>query len=245
MAQRPDGRLVADAEAMPVAAGRSTTTLTLTWTDAAAKAAGAAIRVCLGADAGGDAACLTIPPRPPWATGGQFVGPSAPFRSVCRISRDGFRALLQRQAAPAVLAERDAGEYWDAIRARRIDPLFVAAIFRHESQMGRLGVAVQTHSWGNTRAPSFGVQPVGEVPGRSGTFPVFANWLDGAISTAARLNAPTWVYAGRQTISEIFIHPSGQVWAPAGDQNNPRGYLRAVLDFMNRYQEPTKGACIE
>jgi hypothetical protein len=241
--QQPDGRLLASTDAVAVAPGQSTTTLTLAWKDATTKAAGMAIQVCLTAAAGSAEACLIVPPQPPWAIGSPFVSPASPFRGLCRISRPGFRALLQRHAAPAVLAERDAGEYWDAIRAHRIDPLFIAAIFAHESQMGRVGVATQTHSWGNTRAPSFGAQPVGEVPGRSGHFPVFATWLDGAVSTAARLNAPDWVYAGRHSISEVFIHPSGQVWAPAGDHNNPRGYLRTVLDFINRYQEPTSGAC--
>lgn len=165
------------------------------------------------------------------------VTADSPFRGVCRISRDGFRALLERLAAPAVTAERDGGEYWDAIRQYDCDPLLIVSMFNHESNCGKNGVATQTRSWGNTRAPSFGAQPVGEVPGRTGTFPVFASWRDGCVSTVARLTDPGWVYAGRTTIREIFDHPSGQVWAPAGDLNDPAGYLRAVLDFMNQYAD--------
>jgi hypothetical protein len=162
-----------------------------------------------------------------------------PFRGVCRIGRDRFRALLARRAAPAVLAERDAGEYWDAIRAFDLDPLFIAAIFWHESQMGRQGVATQTRSWGNTRHPTFGgVAVVGQVGGASGTFPAFASWRDGCVSTCARLVEPRWYYATRTSIGEIFAHPSGLVWAPAGDQNDPAGYLASVLAFMTEHADP-------
>ncbi len=166
-----------------------------------------------------------------------MITAESPFLSAPRISRSGFTSVIHSNADAAVASERDPGEYWDAIRIYGVDPLFVLAMFQHESNMGRYGVARTTHSWGNTRAPSFGADPTGEIAGRSGTFPVFANWLDGAKSTAARLVEPTWVYAGRQTIREIFEHPSGDVWAPAGDMNDPTGYVRAVLDFMNRYAD--------
>lgn len=172
------------------------------------------------------------------------------FKSAPRISRDGFARLIAMRAAASVIAERDVVAYYDAIVATGVDPLLIAAIFQHESQMGRAGVAVTTHSWGNTRSPSFGATPIGEVPGRTGTFPVFRDWLDGAKSTAARLATPEWVYSGqsrnaktkqtfgpRTAIREIFDHPSEQVWAPAGDLNDPEGYLRSVLDFMNQYAD--------
>ena len=166
------------------------------------------------------------------------VTQNSEYRGVNRITRDDFRALLKANAAPAVLTERDAGEYWDAIQKYNADALFIAAIFMHESEMGKKGTATQTHSWGNTRTPNFGAQSVGTVKGRSGTFPVFANWLDGCISTVARLTGPTWVYAkGDRTIGEVFtVEPS---WAPAGDMNDPEGYLRAVLDFMNAHESET------
>jgi hypothetical protein len=160
-----------------------------------------------------------------------------PFRSSPRISRAAFSDELRAQAAPAVVAERDPGEYWDAIKTLTVDPLFLLAMFNHESTLGKAGIAQQTHSWGNTRDPSFGATPVGEVAGRSGVFPVFRNWLDGCISTAARLVTDKWVYHDRTSILEIFDHPSGDVWAPAGDMNDPTGYVRAVLDFMNQYAD--------
>lgn len=161
----------------------------------------------------------------------------SPFKSAPRISRSGFRDMLFLYAAPGVVAERDPGAYFDAISAYGVDPLFLLAMFNHESSLGHAGVATTTHSWGNTRLPNFGPDFISMVTGRSGEFPVFRDWLDGCKSTAARLVEPTWVYAGRTAIREIFDHPSGDVWAPAGDMNDPAGYLRAVLDFMNKYAE--------
>lgn len=165
------------------------------------------------------------------------ITPEAPFRAAPRLSRDGFRRLLAERAAPAVLAERDPGQFWDAIVRYGVDPLFIAAMFWHESQMGRAGVARQTRSWGNTRAPTFGALPRGLVPGASGTFPAFRTWLDGCEATCARLVSPAWVYHTRTTIRAVFDHPSGQVWAPAGDMNDPAGYLRAVLDAMQAWAD--------
>src|SRR3990167_3758149 len=118
------------------------------------------------------------------------ITPESPFRGN-RISRDAFRLVLDINAALPVIQERDASEYYDAIVATGVDPLFILAMFEHESQMGHAGVARVTHSWGNTRKPSFGAVPVGETPGASGTFPIFATWLDGCISDrkSTRLNS--------------------------------------------------------
>jgi hypothetical protein len=170
------------------------------------------------------------------------ISPNDPFVAPARVSRDGFRWLLLERAEPAVTAERDAGEYWDAIVSFGVDPLFVAAMFNHESQMGKEGIARTTHSWGNTRNPTFGAESVGETaPGdaRSGTFPIFRHWLDGCRSTAARLVEPTWVYHRRSSIREIFDWPPDQtkVWAPAGDFNSPSSYLRSVVDFMRTFAD--------
>jgi hypothetical protein len=99
------------------------------------------------------------------------------------------------------------------------------------------GVAVATHSWGNTRLPNFGITyTTPTVAGRSGVFPVFKNWMDGLIATVERYLAPTWYYHDRPTIGSIFI-ADGPVWAPAGDLNNPDDYLAGVLDYMNAHAD--------
>lgn len=166
-----------------------------------------------------------------------MIEASDPFLSEPRINRARFSAILRERANPAVVAERDPGEYWDAIVHHGVDPLVILAMFHHESGLGKHGVAVQTHSFGNTRAPSLGAEPVGSVPGRTGTFPIFRDWLDGCVSTVARLASDAWPpgapYGLRGSLREIFDHPSGQVWAPAGDLNDPGGYLASVLAFMN------------
>jgi N-acetylmuramoyl-L-alanine amidase len=156
-----------------------------------------------------------------------------PWRSPPRISREGFRRVLIDKANPAVAAERDPGQYWDAIRAEGVDPLFILSKFNHESTLGKFGMARTTHSWGNTRPPSFGVPHIGT----DNNFSVYRTWLDGCKSTVARLVSPEWVYHNRVTIREIYIHPSGQVWAPAGDNNDPNGYLNAMIRDMNAWAD--------
>jgi N-acetyl-anhydromuramyl-L-alanine amidase AmpD len=165
-----------------------------------------------------------------------------PFLGVSRVSRAAFiGVLLERPANADCLAERDPGAYWDECRAWGVDPCFALAMFTHESSMGTAGTAMETRSWGNTRSPSFGAVHVDKVAGRSGTFPVFASWLDGCASTAGRLASPVWPtgapYGERASIREVFDHPSGAVWAPAGDMNDPDGYLNAMLALMNDYAD--------
>ncbi len=171
-----------------------------------------------------------------------MIDVSAPYFGAVRISRDAFARIIREQAAPGVAQERDPGEYWDVCVQYKVDPLLTLAMFKHESQMGKAGVAMTTHSWGNTRRPCFGPQPVGDdVPGRSGFFPRYANWKDGCESTVARLAATDWFYRGQgRNLGQVFTGTDTDrlhVWAPAGDLNNPHGYLRSVLDFMNRFTD--------
>lgn len=107
---------------------------------------------------------------------------------------------------------------------RHLSPAYLLGVFTHESQCGTEGIAAITHSFGNTRSPSFGgVVELGQVRGRSGSFPIFRNWIDGGISTVARLfdYAP---YQGADTVEAIT-----PIWAPATDGNDPTAYVQAVL----------------
>lgn len=178
------------------------------------------------------------------------ITPESTFKGPARISRTRFAQVLRDRANPDVIAERDPGQYWDAIVQRGGDPLFILSKFNHESSCGKAGVAVETKSWGNTRVPNFGATSIGTAAGMSGEFPIFGSWLEGCISTVERLNTDKWVYSGtsrnamtgktygpRTTIREIYQHPSDQVWAPAGDFNDPGSYLRHMVDFMNRYAD--------
>lgn len=167
---------------------------------------------------------------------------SDPFLGVCRISRAGFVAALEDYPANAdLLNERDPGEYWEESRAWGVDPCFTLAMFQHESSMGTAGTAMETFAWGNTRSPSFGAIPYDLIAGRSGSFPAFSSWLEGCASTVARLSSLVWPvgapYGERASIQEVFDHPSGAVWAPAGDLNDPASYLSTMLAAMNGFSD--------
>ena len=166
----------------------------------------------------------------------------SPFRSWCTISRDGFVAVLRDNGAnPGIFDERDAGQYWDECCGWAIDPNFILAMAWHESNFLTAGTAVETKSFGNTRAPSYGAVPIDLIAGRSGSFPAWASYLDGLASTAARLASTVWPvgapYGQRASIREVFDHPSGQVWAPSSDANDPTSYLGSVVDSMNRWSD--------
>lgn len=140
------------------------------------------------------------------------------------ISEDTFVAFLREQQSPALPGARAIYRYCED---RNVSPAFIAGMFEHESQCGTVGTATETRSWGNTRLPNFGVNYQGPtVPGRSGEFPVFKNWVDGGISTVARLveHAP---YRGKTMVREII-----RTWAPASDLNSPSAYATAVLARM-------------
>lgn len=148
-------------------------------------------------------------------------------------------ALAQSPARYAALG------VYDYAVASGLDPLFLLAMFKHESNFGKEGTAAQTRSWGNTRLPIVGpTQPTGSmVEGRSGYFPVWRDWLAGGKSTIDRLVSRSYPPAGPyglRSIGQVFNHPSGAVWAPAGDLNNPAGYLRSVLDYMNVHMNITE-----
>jgi len=136
-----------------------------------------------------------------------------------------FEAFLREQGSPALSAAR---AVYDYCVQRQVSPSMILGMFEHESSCGTAGTATQTHSWGNTRAPNFGVDYQGPtVPGRSGVFPVFRDWADGGISTVARLveHAP---YRGKTHVREII-----RTWAPASDLNSPSAYATAVLARMS------------
>jgi N-acetyl-anhydromuramyl-L-alanine amidase AmpD len=172
---------------------------------------------------------------------------SDPFLGRRTISRDGFVFVLTGYPANQdCLDEHDPGQYWDACCRYGVDPNFALSMFTHESSMGTAGTAVDTCSWGNTRSPSFGAVPYALIAGRSGSFPAFSTWLDGCISTVARLSSLVWPvdapYGERTSIQQVFDHPSGAVWAPAGDLNDPAGYLNAMLTSMNRNSDQSPEA---
>ena len=151
------------------------------------------------------------------------------------ISEVTFTAVLKAANSPALSAAHAVYQY---CVKRGVSASFLLAMFQHESSLGKAGTATITHSWGNTRMPTHGgVTPVrmttaGEA--RSGTFPVFRDWIDGGIATVARFvdYAP---YQGKTTVGQII-----PTWAPASDGNNAALYVRNVLAQMTAWQTQDK-----
>lgn len=157
-----------------------------------------------------------------------------------------------------VLADNDPAWAYGRCVHYNVDANLVLEIFDHESTSGRAGTALETHSAGNTREPTFGDVPkntasqgqfpvadwrraygnpdtiyytsiFGQAQGRSGYFARFRNWRDGWESTVARLAAEEWAYAKLRTIAEVI-----ETWAPRSDGNAPNRYTEAVIAGMNR-----------
>lgn len=153
------------------------------------------------------------------------------------ISLEVFRGRLAEQHSPAL---SDADRIYQYAVQRRVSPAYLLAQFEHESSSGRAGTAVTTKSWGNTRLPNFGIDyDTPSVAGRSGSFPVFRSWYDGAVTTIERLlqYAP---YHGKVTVRQII-----PTWAPGDDGNDVNGYANAVLrrmaDLRGRAAQPQPG----
>ena len=143
-----------------------------------------------------------------------------------------FIGVLKAAGSPALSSAHAVYQY---CVKRRVSPAFLLALFRHESTFGTKGTATVTHSWGNTRLPAHGgvgvVRMTTPTEARSGSFPVFRDWIDGGIATVARL-VEYPAYQGKTTVQEIV-----PTWAPSSDGNNPAGYVAAVLASMDTWTQ--------
>lgn len=109
----------------------------------------------------------------------------------------------------------------------KIDPVYALAFFHHESDYGRRGIAVITHSWGNIKCTvGWRCDPTGRY--RSYVLP---NAKESALASWERAASDWFVL-----ISRVYL-PHGlttlrmiiPVYAPAGDDNNEQAYIQAVL----------------
>lgn len=148
-----------------------------------------------------------------------------------RISRDGFRIILEAAGSPAAPA---AGACYDAIAVLGMDPAVGLAFFQHESTFGTAGWATRTHNWGNLRPGSGWALKKGLADGitSGGEFLVFTRrvgepeafeWARSAGCWAElmlRYGDAGWLDGG---VDEIL-----QRYAPTGDGNVPTAYAAAV-----------------
>lgn len=153
------------------------------------------------------------------------------------ISLAQFTSVLTAANSPA--AGEAAGMYTAAV-TRGVDPAVLLAIFHHESNYGKAGVATRTHSPGNlvytpSTAANGGVRdPVG------GRFAAYPTWTQGA-ADASRLLA-SGLYGASSAYSTARTFPAR--WAPSSDGNNPTAYGAAVVRDINAYRglaNPTLG----
>lgn len=142
------------------------------------------------------------------------------------MSEAAFLAVLRDASSPVSAGE--ARQVYSYCLARTLSAAYLLAMFSHESSMGKFGSAAETHSWGNTRPPSFGVPHIGVT---SRTFSKYATWVDGGVSTVARHfdYAP---YLGKNTVRTII-----PTWAPPIENSTER-YISAVLADIERWAQP-------
>jgi len=141
-------------------------------------------------------------------------------------------------AGSPVLQERPAKEYYDTIVGYGLDPAFLLAVFKHESDCGRNPRAVVnrygTKNWGNTRSLSLNPLTLDIVPPLvdtdRGKFVKFHSWLLGLRDACYRLVSPAYPYARAKARQVETIIP---IWAPSGDlDNKPAAYIASVLTNM-------------
>jgi hypothetical protein len=137
-----------------------------------------------------------------------------------------FVAVLRAASSP--VSSGEARAVYSYCVARQLSPAFLLAMFKKESTFGKFGSAAITHSFGNTRPPSFGVPDIG-VTDRY--FSKYANWADGGVSTVARLfdHKP---YANAFTVREVI-----PIWAPTSE-NDTAKYIADVLASIEQYAQP-------
>ena len=155
--------------------------------------------------------------------GGRPHGPDYPINSVPTISPAVFAGVLQRYHSPA-LNDGDALTYYRAAQDRNINPAVALAFFEHESQCDTDGPvsAAGAKNWGNLRPRNDGTigRAARKVNTQYGIFRGYNTHLDGLLDWCDLLNS---VYAG------LTIRAALQIYAPAGDQNNPNSYANIVL----------------
>ena len=134
------------------------------------------------------------------------------------------RARIDRRLCPAHSPACGTGEALSADMVQAgINPAFALAVFWHESQFGRLGVARLTHSLGNIRC----------TPGWQrclGGYRWYPDWPASYADFAALLTRE-YFPRGLLTVEQIL-----PVYAPAADGNDPAAYIHDVLSHMRQWR---------
>jgi len=139
------------------------------------------------------------------ASGSSVVG--GPSLSVAQV--DTILANAGSPAAGSGQALHDLSQQYN------VDDAFAAAVFKHESNYGKFGVAANSLSLGNLRC----------IPGAAcvGGYAYFNSWQEGYTAFYKLISGPLYVGAGLTTPDQIMGR-----YAPSGDGNDPSGYASDV-----------------
>lgn len=141
-------------------------------------------------------------------------------RSQPSISPSLINLVLEQYGSPM---SGDGQQLYDLGVKYGIDPAFCLAFFINESAAGTRGEAVLTHNLGNIRA-------VAGAPSLDG-YRYYATWLEGA-EDWYRLISTLYVKDWGLTTADAII----PVYAPAGDANDPRAYIRNVEQLVAQWR---------
>lgn len=170
-------------------------------------------------------AVLTLPSNAHTAAQYTIVGPPT-------ISTSHINAILAAYHSPAAGLGQD---IYNLGLRYHIDPVFVIAIFLHESRMGTTGEATKTLSPGNERCISD--RPCDDP--QLGGYAQMESWADGFAHLFSLLyygyvrGQVTIPIVGHRctTIDQIVL-----VFAPPGDHNNVAAYIAAWMNAVNAWR---------
>jgi hypothetical protein len=146
-------------------------------------------------------------------------GPSIVGGSTITVAK--IDAILSNADSPA---KGTGADLYNLGEQYNIDPAFALAVFKHESNYGTAGMAVQTHSLGNLRC-------IPDAACDNG-YASFNSWQDGYAAFYKLISGPLYVGAGLTTPDQIM----GK-YAPSSDNNDPVAYATDVEQSMQMWRQ--------
>lgn len=159
------------------------------------------------------------------------------IRHTPRISRTLFRQVLEKGTALGPSPVTNTDQCYQIIVDNGLDPACLLAIFAHESQYGNDGVAKETKSWGNVRAPFNPSRAIGLHPRN---FAIYADWQTGLLDLCERLNVRYIKERKLDTIQKII-----PVYAPSSDGNAPQKYIDHVVSLVAQWEKESAVSDVE
>lgn len=171
---------------------------------------------------------------------------NSPFKAPPRMSKAGFIAVLERQGSfgspalweptPQDQRPAEAARIYDYIADNDHDPARWLAILGKESSFGANRNSVlwrnNTRSWTNARSirhPKVHGEIITDSERRS-QYVRYRNVFDSVRDGIYRVDDPAFAYTDAHTIAEVMA-----IFAPASDANDPEGYARTMVRWINAW----------